>query len=140
MKQLEERILEIEIPADLKETPRLREILRSAMLPMGFDPDTLYLLTLASTEAIVNAIEHGAPKGSQDKIRITLCKDGQVMKISVWSPKTGWQVPEDIEPEALALRGRGFFLMRRIMDEVVVEQNEKGTVVLLKKRLPEGKP
>jgi len=39
-------------------------------------------------------------------------------------------------PDAFAEQGRGFPLMRFLMDEVVVETRSEGTIVGLSKRLP----
>jgi anti-sigma regulatory factor (Ser/Thr protein kinase)/ketosteroid isomerase-like protein len=103
----------------------------------GFDGAARYQITVATNEAVSNAMEHGAP-----------CDDGHFhigasleRGSFVFSVRDCGQFEEAAspEPDPVAERGRGFAFMNLLMDDVRLDAHPGGTVLQLVKRLP-GSP
>ncbi len=85
---------------------------------------------LAVSEAVSNAVEHGvAGDGQRPIVVVATMGDGQV-RITVRDHGV-WR-----EPVPSTERGRGLGIMRALMDQVVVERHDDGTVVRLARSLP----
>jgi anti-sigma regulatory factor (Ser/Thr protein kinase)/ketosteroid isomerase-like protein len=104
----------------------------------GFDAGTRYQVTVATNEAISNAMEHGAP-----------CDDGHIhLAASVEDGSFVFSVRDCGEfehaaaptPDPVAERGRGFAFMNLLMDDVRLEASPGETVLRLAKRLPGTPP
>jgi anti-sigma regulatory factor (Ser/Thr protein kinase)/ketosteroid isomerase-like protein len=115
-----------------------RGFIDRALAAAGFDAAARYQITVATNEAVSNAMEHGAP-----------CDDGRFhLAASVESGSFVFSVRdcgefEDAsapQPDPVAERGRGFAFMNLLMDEVRVEARAGQTVLRLAKRLPETPP
>lgn len=100
----------------------------------GFDDAARYQVTVATNEAVSNAIEHGAP-----------CDDGRFHIAAsvergsfVFSVRDCGEFEEaaSAKPDPLAERGRGFAFMNLLMDDVRLDAHPGGTVLQLEKRLP----
>jgi len=94
-------------------------------------------IELALREAIVNAIVHGNQEDLDKRVYIN-CRclaDGEV-SVTVEDEGTGFRSDAIPDPTSsdnrLRSHGRGIYLMRALMDEVVFEQG--GTVVRMRKR------
>ena len=103
----------------------------------GFDDAARYQITVATNEAVSNAMEHGAP-----------CDDGHFHIAAsverdwfVFSVRDCGQFEEAAspEPDPMAERGRGFAFMNLLMDDVRLDAHPGGTLLQLVKRLP-GSP
>jgi anti-sigma regulatory factor (Ser/Thr protein kinase)/ketosteroid isomerase-like protein len=111
-----------------------RGFIDRALAAAGFDAATRYQITVATNEAVSNAMEHGAP-----------CDDGRFhLAASVESGSFVFSVRDCGEfddassplPDPVAERGRGFAFMNLLMDEVRVEARAGQTILRLAKRLP----
>jgi len=111
-----------------------RGFIDSALSAAGFDAELRYQITVATNEAISNAMEHGIP-----------CDDGRFhLAASVESGSFVFSVRDCGEfesagaklPDPLAERGRGFAFMNLLMDEVRLHSGAGETVLRLEKRLP----
>jgi anti-sigma regulatory factor (Ser/Thr protein kinase)/ketosteroid isomerase-like protein len=111
-----------------------RHFIDLALAAAGFDDAARYQITVATNEAVSNAIEHGAP-----------CDDGRVhLAASVENDSFVFYVrdcgrfdessPPELDP--VAERGRGFAFMNLLMDEVRLDARVGETVLRLAKRLP----
>lgn len=109
-----------------------------ALAAAGFDPATRYQITVATNEAVSNAMEHGAP-----------CDDGRFhLAASVEGGSFVFSVRDCGEfetaasplPDPVAERGRGFAFMNLLMDEVRLDARAGETVLRLAKRLPGSQP
>jgi len=93
---------------------------------------------IAVREALANAVIHGNYEKADKHVDV-ICRcgmDGEVL-ITVRDEGQGFDyrsVPDPTEPERLLLTsGRGLYLMRTLMDEVLFEEN--GTVLRMRKRI-----
>jgi anti-sigma regulatory factor (Ser/Thr protein kinase)/ketosteroid isomerase-like protein len=115
-----------------------RGFIDQALVAAGFDATARYQITVATNEAVSNAMEHGAP-----------CDDGHFhLAASVESDSFVFSVRDCGEfedasaplPDPVAERGRGFAFMNLLMDEVQVEARPGQTILRLAKRLPGTPP
>jgi anti-sigma regulatory factor (Ser/Thr protein kinase)/ketosteroid isomerase-like protein len=115
-----------------------RGFIDRALGEAGFDAAARYQITVATNEAVSNAIEHGAP-----------CDDGRFhLAASVENGSFVFSVRDcgrfedspSPEPDPVAERGRGFAFMNLLMDEVRVDTGAGETVLRLAKRLPGSPP
>jgi anti-sigma regulatory factor (Ser/Thr protein kinase)/ketosteroid isomerase-like protein len=104
----------------------------------GFDAGTRYQVTVATNEAVSNAMEHGVP-----------CDDGHIhLAAAVEHGAFVFSVRDCGEfdhaatpaPDPVAERGRGFAFMNLLMDDVRLEASPGKTVLRLAKRLPGTPP
>lgn len=103
----------------------LRRELRSWLGHWFATEQTVHDVLLAVSEAVSNAVEHGA-RGDADRpiVVIATMSLGEV-QITVRDHGV-WR-----EPVVSTERGRGLAIMRALMDDVVVERHDDGTVVRL---------
>ena len=111
-----------------------RGFIDRALAAAGFDPAERYQITVATNEAVSNAMEHGAP-----------CDDGHFhLAASVESGSFVFSVRDCGEfesaaaplPDPVAERGRGFAFMNLLMDDVRLDARAGETILRLAKRLP----
>jgi anti-sigma regulatory factor (Ser/Thr protein kinase)/ketosteroid isomerase-like protein len=122
-------------PAGLSEG---RGFIDRALSAAGFDAAVRYQITVATNEAVSNAMEHGAP-----------CDDGRFhLAASVQSGSFVFSVRDcgEFEDAASRLldplveRGRGFAFMNLLMDDVRLDARAGETILRLAKRLPGTPP
>ena len=115
-----------------------RGFIERVLSAAGFEADARYQITVATNEAVSNAMEHGEP-----------CDDGQFhLAASVESGSFVFSVRDCGEfetatapmPDPVAERGRGFAFMNLLMDDVRLDARACGTVLRLAKRLPGTPP
>ncbi len=122
-------------PAGLSEG---RGFIDRALAAAGFDAATRYQITVATNEAVSNAMEHGAP-----------CDDGLYhLAASVERGSFVFSVRDcgefedaaSLLPDPVAERGRGFAFMNLLMDDVRLDARQGETILRLAKRLPGTAP
>lgn len=87
--------------------------------------DAVHDVLLAVSEAVSNAVEHGARNDADRPIVVIASISVDEVQITVRDHGV-WR-----DPVVSAERGRGLGIMRALMDEVVVERHDDGTVVRL---------
>jgi anti-sigma regulatory factor (Ser/Thr protein kinase)/ketosteroid isomerase-like protein len=121
-------------PAGLSEG---RGFIERVLSVAGFDAETSYQITVATNEAVSNAMEHGVP-----------CDDGLFHLAAgvesgafVFSVRDCGEFDDAAphEPDPVAERGRGFAFMNLLMDDVRLDARPGETVLRLAKQLP-GEP
>lgn len=126
------------IPAGPRGLSEGRGFIDRVLAAAGFDEGARYQLTVATNEAVSNAMEHGAP-----------CDDGSFhLAATVESGSFVFSVRDcgefeqatSPEPDPVAERGRGFAFMNLLMDDVRLESRPGNTILRLAKRLPETPP
>jgi anti-sigma regulatory factor (Ser/Thr protein kinase)/ketosteroid isomerase-like protein len=126
------------IPAGPRGLSEGRGFIDRVLSAAGFDPGTRYQITVATNEAVSNAMEHGVP-----------CDDGLfhlaagvergsfVLSVRDCGEFEHAATPA---PDPVAERGRGFAFMNLLMDDVRLDARPGETVLRLAKRLPGTAP
>jgi len=100
-----------------------------------------YEIELALREALVNAIVHGNQNDPRKRVYVNCrCTSGGDVSITVEDEGDGFDhgaVPDPTSPSnRLRTNGRGIYLIRTLMDQVVFKQG--GSVVHMRKRASTG--
>jgi len=119
--------LTIRLPAVPGSVGSLRRALRKWLEGAGVEDDAVFDITVACGEAISNSIEHAYGLGEGDIELEAAMVDGEVA-ITV-RDYGGWRA------ERATDRGRGFNMMRALMDDVDVSSAAGGTEVRLTRAL-----
>jgi anti-sigma regulatory factor (Ser/Thr protein kinase)/ketosteroid isomerase-like protein len=115
-----------------------RGFIDRALAAAGFDAGARYQITVATNEAVSNAMEHGAPCDDGNfHLAATVESDSFVFSIRDCGEFEHTPAPE---PDPVAERGRGFAFMNLLMDDVRLEARPGHTVLRLAKRLPGTSP
>jgi anti-sigma regulatory factor (Ser/Thr protein kinase) len=92
-------------------------------------------VVLALNEAATNAILYGSGGGQPVQVVVHLTDDVIQASVLDHGPPRPAQPPTDADTDALATRGRGLWLLRRLMDEVQLERVRRGTRVTLRRAI-----
>ena len=113
---------------------RVGELLRH----MPLSPDEVFDMTLASGEALGNAVDHTCAEG----VLITVTGYPDRVVLEVTDCGEGFELAADEEPPASLERGRGIKLMRLLADSVSISHKPSGsgTVVRLTKLMAPERP
>lgn len=122
----------IDLPAVASELAGFRRGLRRWLADRGAGDPLITHLLIASGEAASNAMEHAYAFSADGIVRIAAAIRGADVQLVIqdrgrWKPQGP---PGD--------RGRGFLIMRELMDDVTVDQSSTGTTVRLMKRFDDG--
>ncbi|MCX8053726.1 MAG: ATP-binding protein [Armatimonadetes bacterium] len=129
------RLLEFKIPADTRYVALVRRGLRSLAESVGFRREDTADMEVAVSEAVTNSVIHGSP--NRESAVIVKCKaaDG-CMVVEVEDEGGAEYITTDSESCSTASeRGRGFLMMRELMDECDNCRTERGFRVTMTKRL-----
>jgi anti-sigma regulatory factor (Ser/Thr protein kinase) len=119
--------LDLTIPAQAEQLSVLRRTLERWLTEAGATDEEVYEITVACSEATTNAIEHAYGPGSAEVEVVCSVEDGCVtVSVRDWGQ---WRDPRGRD------RGRGLFFIRELMDEVDVAHGDRGTLVVMRRRL-----
>jgi serine/threonine-protein kinase RsbW len=124
----------IEFPAIADHLQEARDFVDDIATSFGFDEDARYDLKLAATEAVSNAIRHGA-RSEHDTVRMGAAEDHGMLTFCVSDRGTFLTNLDNVDP--LPEQGRGLAFIAHLMDQVCIRTGQDGTVVCFSKRLPE---
>ena len=119
------------LPATPKGAPLARAFVREEATALGLDSSTTWELTLATTEAFANAVEHGSPcdpRGIQ--LRMELAGGCLYMEIADCGH---FESTQTRKPEGYG--GRGITIISALMDHLEVVPASGTTRVRFQKRL-----
>ncbi len=126
-------VVDVELPAETASLAMLRRDLLAWLSFAGADDEESGDIVLAVNEAAANAIEHAYPGGpaggDAGLLRVRGSSAGGVVDLVV-SDGGRWR-PSQSEDA----RGRGFTIMKAVMDHVEVVRTEAGTSVALRRAL-----
>ncbi|WP_305787266.1 SpoIIE family protein phosphatase [Symbioplanes lichenis] len=123
--------LQFSFPAEPGRLAQARSALRSWLALCGIDTLTAQNVLVAAGEACANAIEHGHRHGPEGSILLHAAATADDLHLTI-TDSGRWKTPQ---PEANPHRGRGFTLMRALMNEVTVTTRADGTVVGMSARI-----
>ncbi len=119
--------LEMTLPARPQALGGLRNALGRWLAVVGANESELFDVTLSTSEAATNAIEHAY--GARDA-SFAVCCEHDSGEVTITVRDIGrWRTTR---PRG---GGRGLEIMRSLLDSVEIESGEEGTVVTMKKRL-----
>ena len=119
------------INADLARLKEARDFAERAAVDFGLEGESLYMIKLAMSEAVTNAIQHGSSAPS-DPIHLAVLEEGGALVFEVRD--TGQFVPRVPRRGDVPERGRGLDFMRQLMDDVDVRPQPDGTLLRFAKR------
>lgn len=115
------------IDSDYKQADDIRETIVAQAKCFGFDGHDLYQIKLALAEAITNAIEHGNKRQAAKHVNVHYSITSEELHLQIEDEGPGFDasaIPDPRLPEYIDRpSGRGIFLMRHCMDELVVSGN-----------------
>jgi anti-sigma regulatory factor (Ser/Thr protein kinase) len=117
-------------PAIPLAAPLVRASLRPLAASAGLDENQAFALQTAVGEAVANAVEHAYLLRSLGVVRVSAEQGRQTLVITV-EDEGGWRPSQHWREE----RGRGFPLMRALVDGVEICSRETSTAVRLMLRL-----
>lgn len=99
--------------------------------PMG--KDKFHNIIVATTEAVINAIQHGNKNDPTKKVKLTITANKDAVFIVVEDEGEGFdpskledpRTPENILKE----RGRGIFIIKQLADSTTITTGKNGTIV-----------
>ena len=121
----------IEFPAAADRLQQARDFVDEIAEAFGFDDTARYDLKLAATEAVSNAIKHGA-RSERDTVRLYAAGSSDTLTICV--ADHGAFLPNPVTGDPLPEQGRGLAFIARLMDQVCIRTGDRGTVVRFSKR------
>ena len=92
-------------------------------------------VVLALNEAATNAILYGSSGGQPVQVVVHVNDDVIEASVLDHGPDLPTQPPSEADTDALAVRGRGLWLLRRLVDEVRLERVRLGTRVTLRREM-----
>jgi len=114
----------IVIASDLKEARRVQRHIEKQLKSTSFSEREIFGIRLSLEEALVNAVKHGNRLDPLKKVEIEFVVQSDRFEVRITDEGPGY-IPEDVpdcKADANLTRpgGRGLFLMRHYMTEVVV--------------------
>ncbi|MSO29724.1 MAG: ATP-binding protein [Acidobacteria bacterium] len=113
----------------------------------GLDEDALHWVGVAVRESVINAIKHGNGYDASKRVHVEFTPlDGSAQGVAIRIRDEGCGFDPDTLPDPLAPEnilkssGRGIFLIRNFMDEVVLQRAPQGgmEIVLVKRAQPQA--
>jgi anti-sigma regulatory factor (Ser/Thr protein kinase) len=124
--------LDLVLPAEAEQLAVLRRTLERWLGEAGATDQEIYEITVSCSEATTNAIEHAYGPGRADVQVVCDVEDGWVtLVVRDWGQ---WREARGRD------RGRGVYLMQGLMDEVQVTHGDRGTQVVMRRRLDGAPP
>lgn len=130
---------EIVLATDGTCAAKARDFASACLDRAGVGGEDAYDILLALNEAVANSCRHAGEHGSVI-LTVTCDVSGERFTIQIRDNGSGFDFSETMYemPEPLSQGGRGFFLMRELMDSVDVESDGFGTVVTLGRTVKVG--
>jgi anti-sigma regulatory factor (Ser/Thr protein kinase) len=125
--------MELSLPPSPACLAELRRAARACL--RGVASEAADDVVLALNEAATNAILYGS--GGGQPVQVVIHVNDDVIQASVLDhgPDLPAQPPTEADIDALAVHGRGLWLLRRLVDEVRLERVRLGTRVTLRRQL-----
>ncbi len=126
------------LDSTLESVDKAEELAVSAAQRAGFDEDDLMKIGMAVREGMVNAVVHGNRYSGNKRVRFSIAHNAERFSITIADEGEGFDfenLPDPLAPEnLLRTSGRGIFLIRSFMDDVLLRHLDAGgtEVVLVK--------
>ncbi|MCY3999910.1 MAG: ATP-binding protein [Bacteroidetes bacterium] len=122
---MDQKRLELNIASTFDELDLAVEQLQDFIPTLDLDDDLSYRVILLASEALTNAIEHGN-KWDENKhatLRLVMQEDRIELTVTDQGEGIHWTQEDPLEEKKrLADHGRGQFFMRKMADEVYIDE------------------
>lgn len=129
--------LKLQLPRDTRFVGLLRHIATCVFEDVGVPQEAADDIRLALTEACANAVRHAVGSNAYS-VRFTIDADGCTIDVLDLGPGFDFPTPGpgDAVPDVDTETGRGFMLMRALVDDLQFARQDDGTTVTLRKFWP----
>jgi serine/threonine-protein kinase RsbW len=135
---LMDTIAEFDIPSDPDELIKVDEITEQIASELDFPRQVRDDIAISVTEAVNNAIMHGNHADRKKRVHIVYLKSPDALIIKIRDEGEGFDPDNISDPTTannlLKAKGRGLFIIKQLMDEVVLKRTPQGMEVMLLKR------
>jgi serine/threonine-protein kinase RsbW len=134
----------LELHSTIDVFDHLQQVAEEVCRDVGLDEEAIHWTSMAVRECVINAVMHGNKNDASKKISVDFSVDDQrgerALVVVVRDQGAGFEPSEITNPLApeniLNTSGRGIFLVRQFMDEVIFRPAPGGgTEVEMRKRL-----
>jgi len=134
--------LEITLETLLESVDLAESIVQRASEAAGFSEEEVHKIGMAVREGVVNAYNYGNRQDRRKKIVLTVEFEPDAMVVHILDEGPGFELCEIPDPLAeenlLRTSGRGLFLMKAFMDNMIVQRGPcGGAELVLWKKLPD---
>ena len=138
---LANQAIDFDVPARRDEVAIARHIVVEHLSERGVSSVVVDDMELVTSELVTNAIVHPRPSGRADVVVHVHLDVSDAVVLSVANLGAADAIPAVDQWHAAspaALSGRGLGIVRRLCDEVAVEQRGELAVVTCRRQLPDG--
>jgi serine/threonine-protein kinase RsbW len=129
------RTLELRIPADTRYVSLVRRGVRSLAESMGFPREDVADVEVAVSEAVTNSMIHGSPNRDTSAVVVKCRALARSLVVEVEDHSACESLPAPPESPTLAEEtGRGFYIMRELMDDCRNSRTAHGLRIRLTKQ------
>lgn len=128
----------VAIPNDPANASDMRSFVGDFMARAEIPEDLADEILMAVGEVVANSCRHGLRTTGIGEVALRCEISNGHVAITVTDDGPGFNVSSVIQsgiPDLLSAGGRGFFLMRQLMDRVDVDSSAAGTTVVLERRI-----
>ncbi|MBI4466399.1 MAG: ATP-binding protein [Acidobacteria bacterium] len=130
----ETRRVEMTLETKIESMDLGEEVARRVAATAGFDEDERHKICMAVRECLINALQHGNRYDPRKPIGVTFTLLPDRLMVQVRDQGPGFDlagIPDPLSDEhLLKSSGRGLFLVRCFMDELMVESGRNGGAVV----------
>jgi serine/threonine-protein kinase RsbW len=120
------------IPSELRLLPVAREFVEAVCQAEGLEAAAINAVVLAVNEAISNVIRHAHRDRPAAPVRLQcrLLPDGIEVEVFDEGPAFDLATVPHLDPGEVRVGGRGVYLMRQLMDDLICERRPQGGNIL----------
>jgi serine/threonine-protein kinase RsbW len=126
------------LPSKPEVIEKIERLAEQAANLAGFNEEEQDSLAIAVTEIGNNAIIHGNKKNPKKKVFVNIAVNGHEVRVTIRDQGSGFDpeaLSNPLDPENLLREsGRGVFIVRSLMDEVLYNFSKRGAEVTIVKR------
>ncbi|MEJ5285737.1 MAG: Serine-protein kinase RsbW [Candidatus Kapaibacterium sp.] len=120
---------------DKKILAEIETILKSIQKQFPFGDDKFHNILIATTEALINAIQHGNKFDPNKQVTLKITGNKELVQVVVQDEGEGFDpstIPDPRSPDnILKERGRGIFLIRELSNSAQIITGKTGTTVIM---------
>ena len=131
----DEKMYKLVLSSEVENVEKVEELTERITKGMKFSEDERDSIAIAVTEAVNNAIIHGNKLKKKKRVHLSISVVNKTLTVIVKDEGTGFnpeKLPDPLDPENLLKEsGRGIFILKSLMDDVIYDFSDKGTVLTL---------